>query len=398
MALSGDVNPGAPVCPGTGGLFNSGSITTSGGDGTTLGGTAGSITLDGENCSGRGSLRNSGALTANGGNATSGNGGNGNLLTLAAKGQLLHSATLSANGGTGSAAGGSGGRIQVANAFVPEDPNNEVRVAGSLSANGGNGATGGSASVIPFSTISAGGVDVHLLNFIQVHLHGGSSTTGTGGTGGTLAITASDYRNDLFLHAPGGTATGAGSRGGDGGGLTATSPTVVNFGKVVTDGGGGVDRGGNAGSMSFFPTAVIINAAELSAKGGAATNAAVGPGGDGGDIGMHATKSINNSGAINSSGGDHPDGGGDGGIVVLNAVGKTVNTAAITSNGGNAATTAGTDGGGGGAIDLATKEQPTINTGTLSVIKGAGSATSVGVEGVILIDGSNVTPTTGTLP
>lgn len=395
-------------CAGNGGgLFNSGLVTASGGSGTTGAGLGGDIALNAV-CSGAspGDLLNGASLTADGGSATAGDGETAGNITFTARGRLFNNGGLSANGGSFTGAspstgnGGDGGTVTIMNNNV-DDPNNETRIAAAITANGGNGVIGGTAQGGSIN----GGVNVHLLSFKEVHLHGGTGVgdgagpNESGGDGGALTLNAiDDFLNELLIHIVGGDGTGTGTDGGDGGSVIIDANSVVNYGNITNSGGAGTDSGGNANNISINAADHgILNTASLSANGGSGSNAAAGSGGDGGAISLDASRSIANSGVLQAIGGDHPDSAGSGGGLTLTSTGRTANTAAITANGGNAATTAGTDGGFGGEITLATHEQPTANSGVLSVVKGTGSNTAV-VNGTILIDGSNVIPTDGTLP
>lgn len=390
-------------CEGHGGLFNSGVVAAAGGNGSGNGGNGGTVFLITICNNAGGDLFNSATLTASGGNATTaGNGGTAGDILLQGRGRLRNSGNLFANGGEGlgdASFGGAGGIISINNDNSGES-DDETLIAGNLSGNGGGGGNGGSN---PF-TSDITGPNLRLFSFASLHLHGGSAAdngavpTEVGGDGGNLDLLGSDVRNELEIHSAGGAGTGAGSGGGDGGTVEVSTNSFANFGKITTDGGAGVDLGGNADFILFNAKAVINNA-DLSAKGGAAGNATLGVGGFGSFIGMDGSDLVSNSGAVDVSGGDGPLTAGSGGTVHLDAIGLLTNSGALTANGGNAnAALANSVGGFGGIIDLSTKNQPTSNSGVLSVVKGTGSSTSDATDGNILIDGSNVNPGDGTLP
>jgi hypothetical protein len=111
------------------GLYNSGTIDTSGGDGV-YGGGAGGVYLYG-----RYNTVNSGALLANGGSGTTGYGGGGDGIYIDGSLNVVNTGALSSNGGSSvDDYGGDGYGIYIYGL--------NVTAGGSYSANGGNGGTG----------------------------------------------------------------------------------------------------------------------------------------------------------------------------------------------------------------------------------------------------------------
>lgn len=247
-----------------------GVLSAKGGDSImdSLGGTGGSILLQGDSIT-LGASAIVSALGGKGGNyALGSNGGSGGLVRLDAAGPLAleAGATVMANGGApggGGHAGGQGGTI-------------ELLATGNLAINGSGDP-----------------------NLTQVVARGGECVldciSGPGGAGGVVIVR-------------GGSVTLGGSIDAGGGGS--------NYADAVTGQGA---AGGAAGSVNLTSTAgslAIDAAGEVEAQGG--NGAAGGPGGNGGNGGVGGpivlvgASGISNSGTISASGGMAGGGGGTG--------------------------------------------------------------------------------------
>ena len=333
-----------------GDFYSSGTIRMNGGNGDTGGETEYNNgnwnevscwieTVYRDNTKGRnGDIIISGAWEAKGGDGASGNGGSGGYMYFQTDGigTITVNASMSVKGGNGTGAGSWGGYAGEINFVSSFDPNGN---------SGYNDPTPGKISI-------AGRYD----------LRGGDGDQ-DGGSGGYLQVL---------------------SQGANSSGVGADMEFVA-FPVTVMNGGEGGTNGGSASGNAFrlytysylgsSPAKSITNEADVQAKGGNATleGATGGMGGyvyiQTGNPGDAATV-LSNSGNIDVSGGGGTAGG-SAYAIYLQAQ-HVDNSGNLTANGGTGTTAAG---GNGGNITLTSEDAatPTNNTGTLSVVGGAGT-------------------------
>lgn len=164
--------PGFPVAN----IVNSGSLSTQGGDGTTDGGSGGSIYLWGYD-----GLASNAAINAFGGANTYDNnfrGGNGGGIDLyATNGDVAFSGTVNANGGNGGALGGNGGHFDIGSLVTT--------VTGNVAVNGGD-----AASTLAGANAGSGGY-IDLWSYRAPTTVAGTLTV-TKGAGGSVGLPATD--------------------------------------------------------------------------------------------------------------------------------------------------------------------------------------------------------------
>ena len=442
----GGSGAGIDVESGYGSTYNSGTVDTSGGKGSTGGGDGGHISVYGGD-EGVGDLYNTGDLIARGGDAdascdsTECYGGDASYVYLYVYGNTFTSGNIDTRGGAGRAGGGGdGGHVDVRASYGYNDntvdentiPGGAVWVSGNIDTRGGDGATRGGdggyvyaegdPDYVPF------GQEVTFLGY-----GGGVDTSGGdgalyGGDGGytyfyqddcaenddACAWPAGSVINYLDIDSTGGDASAATGYGGEGGHAewwtyydnyavgSYGSEKLINRGNVDTSGGDGGAGGGQSGYVLLYGLDGLDNGANFTANGGNATA----PGGQGGDAGASSWSSVgygiqlladrgpvSNAGDLWARGGDSTattgDGdGGEGGGVHLE--GPTVtNSGVLVGDGGDANTTAGF---GGDAWDvvLQSVQGTTTNSGSLSASGGAGSTGNEGHDAYTVIDGQLV--------
>lgn len=413
------------------GLFNSGTLSANGGNGGNgVGGSAGSIYIAGADGGYMGGTTISGTLVAKGGNGTAGNsGGKGGYIQVynhAGRDLKINASFFSPGGaGTGAGAnGGDGGGLYISQESAEYDyeyggyaPAGDIYITGNIDLSGGNGAAvGGNAgyfNIYNNNYTSDHIKDVATLNLVGfngINVSGGNSTASNGGSAGYVEIYASSSHQSLDVDLGGGavyvdvpvTAKGGngamtgGFYGGTGGWVEYESGyydspgtyTLKNHAPIDVTGGTG-DFGGDAGGVYFYGLDLMENTGNITANGGNGTT----QGGVGADwsVEMYSTLNLLNSGAILASGGSGETGGQGGYYISMYAGGQMTNSGQIKANGGNGTN----DGGSGGEVDLFSQTRPTANSGQLNVAKGTGGTTAV--NGEILIDWVDVTPTSGIL-
>ncbi len=280
-----------------GGIFNSGRLVSDGGNGADAGGIAGFIHLI---VTDEGSIINSGNLHASGGACiVNGNGGHSSGLQMISRGAVLCSGDIVCNGGPGKnlGSGGSGAPVMVA---TNPGANPLFQVATGRIAFSGN-----------------------------IELDGGAG--GDGGTSGLLQI--SNTAVTQYVTPPIGVVDFYGYAG------------------IDLSGGSGAINGGAAGELHMVAHAApypvtplmpsIVNQLPIDAVGGQGAGVR---GGDGGTVWIHgegpysddASRGVNNSGAIDLSGGDGLLVGGTGGSLDILAYDYIASRAEIIANGGDA--------------------------------------------------------------
>jgi hypothetical protein len=169
-------------------VLNAGSINVHGGDGATGGGSAGGVSMDGQD-----GVKNLGTITSTGGNATG-----------------------ATSIGSGYAA------VSMNSANGPVDNRNTIDVSGGASKGATTGGPAGTISLIGLSTAESG----------TLKAIGGAAdaTTGTGGNGGRVSIAAYSGLSTVTAVIPGGIQVNAGTGHNPG-----TGGTVTVDGRNVTD-------------------------------------------------------------------------------------------------------------------------------------------------------------------
>lgn len=400
-------------------IFSSGDINSSGGSSSAgTGGYAVSIQFY-AGSSYMGHLVVSGNLTANGGSGagTDGNGGEGGDIYLYnAGGKLWSSATVSTRGGASAASyGGNAGYYYLYSYYGNDyewDQYTEtegIKLTGNIDLSGGDGPLGGGYAndVYIYNSYSSYGNPpcpaVELIGYKSFTMNGGAGYDG--GEGGIYYIYTDDWWTNydydavpvgsIFNNVPstlnGGRGTGSDGYGGDGGGVDfETDPdyyvhdkvTVTNKGAIEAVGGAAA-TGGNSGWVYFYGFDGLTNNAAIDVRGGAGTV----EGGYSDAVEFYSSYDVVNTGAINGVGGFGGDLGGEGCYVYMWAGGQVSNSAAVKANGGDSDVT----GGDGGYIDLWSLQDPTKNTGKLTVDGGVGGIAD-GAIGQIRIDQVDVTP------
>jgi hypothetical protein len=258
----------------SGDLNVSGSITAEGGIPTSAAGGAGStIDIKTVKAGSLGSVTCSATLsTVGGGNG----GGNAGIITISAiVGNVSVSGSISAAGRSGATSPGNGANVVVS-------AGTSILSSASIVADGGSGTdstsviNGGNAATVSFaSTTNLGSIN---LSGTTISATGGAATsTGVGGTGGTVLMTTFGQPVTITgsISALGGASSGAGGTGGQvvvdsdhaasgsGGPITLTAGSVINVsGGSGTIGGLTLNNGGVAPANATGRTLCVIFDAE----------------------------------------------------------------------------------------------------------------------------------------
>lgn len=412
------------------GIFNSGDLSVNGGDGTTGGGDA----TDGIDLyvDYSAPLVSSGTLTADGGNATgaSGDGGFAGYVQFETYGGS-HSitGTLSAAGGDAGAntifSGGDGGDLYVyiwdeydygyGEGMSPGD----VKVDAAIDLTGGDGETGGQGGDADFESSynyeafpPTGTLTIYSSAFL---LDGGDALGNNGGDGGDFEIytedawSGDDYttypvgaiRNQVMISSAGGAGADTnGYIGGTGGYLGWEAEGEYYVGSSVLENSGAIDISGGSGDYGGNSGQIYwFGRDELNNSGTITAMGGVAQSfaaGNSDSIEFYSTVDVINSAEIIANGGDSIDSdGGDGSsYVAMYSGGHTSNSGPIFAEGGVGNMTTGI-GGDGGYIDLLSQGTLTTNRATISVMGGGGLYS--GSNGDIFLDLANYTPANGIL-
>lgn len=344
-------------------------------------------------------------IQAIGGSTTTGTtGGAGGGCGIAVQPRFLYG-TLQAeisgdcSGGQGALAGGAGGTLAIgADLLATVDASLDITLHGGAATNGSGGA-GGSLEVLPLMATFV--EKVSLSGSVQARGGPGGGATGEGGLGGSALLQCGGsghlVLNGLNLDLRGGDSPNA--DGGPGGTIQGDfeAPVWVTGGSFDTSGGAGADSGGLGGDQNWIAdsTPLDFRGATFRARGGNGDNS----GHDGGiiaistcvgdDIGaplwFDATGDV--TGGASSAGS-----GGQGGELILtgrNLVTGFAHAArlqvrgAISADGGTGATA----GGDGGNIELRCDGIGIDVNATLRTDGGAGAAGGNG--GTLLVDGDD---------
>jgi len=255
-------------------IANEGIIDTSGGTSNdttntsqTSGGKAGYKIADAANArlllTSSGAIINRGRLVANGGSGA--NGGDSCTVKLDAGDSVYNTGLITADGGTGH--NGLGGNTIQGWELDLFSATASVFNSGGLSALGGNGTSGGgSGGFVNLVAVTGTNTGVgDLINSGIIRSNGGNATTsGIGGSGGTITFHAHGaVKETAYLTANGGEGMGAGNSGGDGGSLFIRAFAPVDAGNNVLavrpiqigaslSLNGGIGRGSNGGQGGYL--------------------------------------------------------------------------------------------------------------------------------------------------
>lgn len=400
---------------GYGPCANNGSLLAVGGDGATGGGNGGYTDL----YSYYGLLASSGLISTAGGSATvaanNGNGGTGGDLYIYSYGEVRFSGSLVTAGGNGAGTtgdGGSGGYIKI---YGDEDYDwgyGEYTTFGmyigcSINTNGGNGEYGGDAGLTYIyrydeGVVRPGQEPVLLVGYATIDLSGGDGSVNGGNAGGSNYLFAGEDNDETSTYHIGSLIVSSniiavGGKGGTGTGgnggyvdletevyaYTTQNSTygVTTSGVIDTSGGSGDTTGGNAGGIYVYGRFLASNTGSLLANGGAGNT---GNGGSAQDVEIYSSLKATSTGTLSANGGASTAANGSGGSNIYVAGLSTTVGGALSANGGNA----GLAGGNGGYIEIVSQENPTVYSGSASVLGGTG--TPAGIKGDFWLDGIHV--------
>ncbi len=409
-------------------LFNSADLVSVGGDGNMSAGSGGQVYLFSDS----GALYNSGNIDASGGVSTSESGGDGARIEIYSEnGDLKTSGNLISNGGKGEVAGGSGGYISIYK-YVRDEvhADTNLEVSGNLHVNGGDSVTksGGSAGQVyiryrlyaaDYGKLAIGGV-LKLLGYDSIDVSGGNGATyGENGGNVLMDIYTGDegtYAAPLYLVneadiiARGGRSmddTMSSSRNYGGyinmnmgnfhkdyeSGLGTSQSYLNNSGNIDVSSSDAVRGSGNAGSVEFESVGKLTNSGSVTGAGGD-VNGTDSHAGRGAFVGMVATNDIANSGNMVLTGGNgegNNSRGGDGGALQIYSLMQASNSGDIIVNGGNSNGDVDNSDGGVGAIS-SSNGTSTNSAGSVNVSAGTGGSGDKGSDGMINVDGVDVTP------
>ncbi len=401
-----------------GGVRNSGTLVSRGGNGATGGGSGGDVDIVGYYM---GETVNSGDADAAGGNATAdGNGGaGGSIYIYAGSSHLRVTGDLVSRGGNGAGAGngGDGDYIEIYlndDDYIEGDYSVEgLFVGANMDARGGDGANGGDGGDILFypdqdSTYLPGSQPTILAGYAGIDGSGGNGTVNGGnaytGTNEIYNDAGEDYEGneyigDIEVRVPmdfsggnGGTGTG-----GDGAdleiwnyeyyGMPLFGRVVHNLADIDLSGGNGGTSGGQGGDFYMYDYYSVVNEGDIFTAGG---NGGTGDGGEGGEVEIYGDDLCECRANIDTSGGNTMDGvGGSGGYVAI-AGRTTICHGDINTSGGNSMN--GT-GGNGRDIEVWSTDRLTDAAGQVNLAEGGGNTD--GEPGEFWLDGIQIDLTSG---
>ncbi len=418
-----------------GDLFNSGDLSSRGGDGVTAGGNGdwqflyvGSV----------GDLLNSGDLDTSGGDATGGNGGYGDWIGLYAYGGgIINTGDLTTTGGATTdvaSNGGSGGDIDVYVDYgyiYQYTPAGDILFSGNINTSGGlavtstgatgNGGSGGDINIdgdfdyypmgqrialLGYSGIDTSGGDGNYggsASWVEFYCDESYSDDGTYGPGCNIT-------NEADLNTMGGDvvagATTTPANGGDGGSvyletdyyygmLDSSLDHVVNRGNIDTSGGDSLESTtnnvGDAGYVWIWGYNSVTNSGDITAVGGddfGTDGGTTGYGNAGDDVELFAQLGpVKNTGDLDSSGGDGEYDGGRADNIDLFGP-EVKNSGNLTANGGDAdASLAGSTGGNAEDVELYAPGGRDDITQSGTVTNNGGTGATVGTDGDYILGG-----------
>jgi hypothetical protein len=403
-------------------LFTSGDLAASGGAGSGAGGYVRSgIDIYGGSDN-FGDTVVSGTLTSNGGDGAAGNGRYAGDININSdsSGAILVNADINANGGDGigeAANGGYGGELY----FDQNDGEDEgygeympmgiFKVAGTISLAGGDGtAAGGDGGYIDFDTDYSYETmpaiqPIEILGFVTLNLNGGDSTDLSGGDGGDVdcytedgwtedgytALPVGSIINEADISSRGGAGTVAEAvvSGGDGGEVEFEAEGEFSIGDTIVNNSGAIDISGGDANYAGAAGRVYFYGHDEVVNTATITGIGgegIAQGGDGIDyVEFYASLNVNNSGDIIGSGGAGVIGG-DSDYLAMYSGYQTVNSGNLSAIGGDGVAVGeeATFGGDGGDIDLFSEQTKTSNTGTIDASGGIGD--TAGVDGTYYLD------------
>jgi len=401
-----------------GGVRNSGTLISRGGDGATAGGDAGDVDLSGDYM---GEFVNSGDVDSSGGNATmDGNGGEGGYIYFyAGSSHMRVTGNLVSRGGSGAGAGdgGDGDYIEL---YLNDDDyiEGEYSVEGmfvgvNMDARGGNGANGGDGGDVNIypdqdTLYLPAGQPTILAGYARIDGSGGNGTVNGGSAykstnyiynDGAESYGGEYYVGDIEVRVPmdfsgGNGGTGSGGAGADleidnyyFDGTPLFGRVVHNVGDVDLSGGSGGTTGGQGGDFYMYDFYGVINEGDVDTSGG---NGGTDNAGDAGWVEILSDDLCECRANIDASGGNSVDGlGGDGNYVEI--AGRTaICHGDIDTSGGNSTNGAG---GSGSDIDVWSTDRLTDASGQVNVAEGGGA--TAGMPGEAWLDGIQLDLTGG---
>ena len=420
---------------GYGDLFNSGDLSSRGGDGVTAGGNGDWQFLYVDYV---GDLLNSGDLDTSGGDATAGNGGYGDWLGLYAYGGgIINSGDLTTTGGATTDAasnGGNGGDIDiyVDYGYIYEyTPAGDILFSGNIDTSGGlavtgtgatgNGGSGGDFEIDGDYDYYPMGQRIALLGYTDINTSGGNGNYGGYGnwvelycdygyTDTGLYTPGCNITNEANIDAIGGSvvagATTTPANGGDGGSFYMETEyyygmfdpdldKVVNTGNINTSGGNSLESTtnniGDAGYVWIWGYNGVTNSGDITAVGGddlGTDGGTTGFGNAGDDVEMYAELGpVKNSGDLDSSGGDGEYDGGKADNIDLYGP-EVTNSGNLTAVGGNAdPLLAGSTGGNGDDVELYAPGGRDDITQSGTVTNNGGTGATAGTDGDYILGG-----------
>ncbi len=441
ITTDGGTASGAGTTGGTGGyidletyysnLFNSGDLSSRGGDGLTAGGDGGYQYLYVDYV---GDLRNSGNMDASGGDATAGDGGDGGYFYVQLYGSdLINTGDLTTTGGSttdSSSNGGDGGYIEVYldYGYIYEyTPPGDILFSGNINTSGGlavttagatgDGGDGGYFYVEGDYEDYPMGQRIALLGYTGIDSSGGDGNYG--GDGGNLDlehyygwsssetyVPSGNVTNEVDVNASGGSvvagATTTPADGGDGGNshmetdyyygmLNPAIDKAVNKGNLNLSGGDSLESTtnytGDAGHFWLWGYNGVTNTGNITAVGGDDFGT-TGYGNQGDDIELYAELGpVKNSGDFDTSGGDGEYNGGDADNIDLFGP-EVTNSGNLTAVGGDAdPVLAGSTGGDGDDVELYSPDGRNGITHSGTVTNNGGTGTTPGTDGDYILGG-----------
>jgi trimeric autotransporter adhesin len=376
------------------GVSGTGAITATGGASSganQTGGNGGAVSV---NNTGAGVI-NVGAITASGGNSGTGNaaGGNAGSIAVANSGGNITTGALTARTGTGIGAGAASvqGFITVNNSSatgmintgaistagntnghggnVTLTGNNAVTVTGALNTNGGT-ATGARAGRNA-GNVTISGLNRTITGAITANGNTAIGAAQAGGNAGLVSISGTGTLNSAAINAQTGAATTTGA-GGTVGSITLNGSTIV-AGALTTTGG----SNGDAGNIGVTSTGNMTVGAVAANGGGPLAGVA---GRNAGTVILNSAGTVNAATiAVSGTGGNgatlNMAGGNAGSITVTGVGGVTATTFAAS---GGAASTTNANGGNAGNITIANSGTGNIGVTTLTAQAGAATGTGAG--------------------